>query len=846
MKSNKAFENIVEDLSGGKIEINGLYLRDAKADMWGHVYAGYDSGELGLAEYYIMQASNSVGNMAIPMALGFIPGVGQVLSYAWLGTSAFGNTLEASKQEGMSLGAAYIYSFASAASEIALEKFMGTMLPGSNKASSLGLNKAIENAFGEAKEELIQTFLDPLLKDIVLLGDAVVRGVPFEKVDFALDDLKLQDFTDAAIIAMLSSGMTSSLSIGTSGFSAAVYGDHRALDYANIIKNELGKQGVDANTARNIKNQYLAQFTVNKLSFNETYNNLLNDPAVKTAYEQQQKVYEDAKNNDPNYQNPRAEFSFEDYVYGLAFDHNTKGESVSFKIAEAALESARVELKNIKHQIANLQNDLDLLHESSNTENASSLIKSYELQEQIESLKERQAELETQIPALEQSYNNELDNNMVLSFDLNIDKFVDEINKLSDELNKLNENPNVETHDALSSLLQKQILDKQSQIVQIMENVEKVRDYNLFKIDEARTVLEKLNDDYNKLSSQLETATDNSVINELTEKINKIKYEMDKINGQISSYKMSMNMETVTQLENKIKKLESILNSLTPENKVKVEHQIMNSKTKIAESLVKEKEVVEKNVQYFNEAKKELKTDTPRIDKLLSAYMESIRNINKKLGSLKKDGVVIPESTSVPSVVTDIKNKQSVIKYLNASVVGIGVMGMGLTSGGTATIGTIITGIDGRIKNLKTERDEIQKNRKKNKDGKYDKETSKRLSNVKQEIKQNEQIRRQLLQEMYQYNMDDNSPISDMIGHLEEDINSYYNEYNPQIAKNRLSDLLMQVIKIDKEQHLKKLIIVNLGDLIAGRIHLTIRFNNSILRKIHFKSIIFIIHFFFS
>ena len=44
------------EFPGGKIEINGLYLRDAKADMWGHVYAGYDSGELSLAEYYIMQA----------------------------------------------------------------------------------------------------------------------------------------------------------------------------------------------------------------------------------------------------------------------------------------------------------------------------------------------------------------------------------------------------------------------------------------------------------------------------------------------------------------------------------------------------------------------------------------------------------------------------------------------------------------------------------------------------------------------------------------------------------------------------------------------------------------------
>lgn len=64
--------------------------------------------------------------------------------------------------------------------------------------------------------------------------------------------------------------------------------------------------------------------------------------------------------------------------------------------------------------------------------------------------------------------------------------------------------------------------------------------------------------------------------------------------------------------------------------------------------------------------------------------------------------------------------------------------------------------------------------------------------------------------------------------HYGIDIDSYYNEYNQQIAKDRLSDLLVQVIKIVKEQKLKKLIVVNLGDLIAGRIHLTIRFNSRI------------------
>lgn len=64
--------------------------------------------------------------------------------------------------------------------------------------------------------------------------------------------------------------------------------------------------------------------------------------------------------------------------------------------------------------------------------------------------------------------------------------------------------------------------------------------------------------------------------------------------------------------------------------------------------------------------------------------------------------------------------------------------------------------------------------------------------------------------------------------HYGLDINSYYNKYNPQVAKDRLNNLLKQVIKIINEHKLRKLIVVNLGDLIAGRIHLPIRLNSRI------------------
>lgn len=53
--------------------------------------------------------------------------------------------------------------------------------------------------------------------------------------------------------------------------------------------------------------------------------------------------------------------------------------------------------------------------------------------------------------------------------------------------------------------------------------------------------------------------------------------------------------------------------------------------------------------------------------------------------------------------------------------------------------------------------------------------------------------------------------------------NNYFNVYNPDICKERVSKLRDKVIELGTMCSIKKLHIVNLSDLIAGRIHLTIR-----------------------
>ena len=64
--------------------------------------------------------------------------------------------------------------------------------------------------------------------------------------------------------------------------------------------------------------------------------------------------------------------------------------------------------------------------------------------------------------------------------------------------------------------------------------------------------------------------------------------------------------------------------------------------------------------------------------------------------------------------------------------------------------------------------------------------------------------------------------------HYGIDINNPYNKYNPEEAKLRLNVLINKVIKLCDEQLISKLVVLNLGDLVAGRIHLPIRLNSRI------------------
>ena len=64
--------------------------------------------------------------------------------------------------------------------------------------------------------------------------------------------------------------------------------------------------------------------------------------------------------------------------------------------------------------------------------------------------------------------------------------------------------------------------------------------------------------------------------------------------------------------------------------------------------------------------------------------------------------------------------------------------------------------------------------------------------------------------------------------HFGMDFSNYFNTYNPGVCIDRLNQLKDEVIEIGQMYGIKKLHVVNLSDLIAGRIHLTIRLESRV------------------
>ena len=62
--------------------------------------------------------------------------------------------------------------------------------------------------------------------------------------------------------------------------------------------------------------------------------------------------------------------------------------------------------------------------------------------------------------------------------------------------------------------------------------------------------------------------------------------------------------------------------------------------------------------------------------------------------------------------------------------------------------------------------------------------------------------------------------------HYGIDINVFHNTYNTDICRSRVQKLIVKVLDIIKKEGITELYVINLGDMISGRIHLQLRVNS--------------------
>jgi len=79
------------------------------------------------------------------------------------------------------------------------------------------------------------------------------------------------------------------------------------------------------------------------------------------------------------------------------------------------------------------------------------------------------------------------------------------------------------------------------------------------------------------------------------------------------------------------------------------------------------------------------------------------------------------------------------------------------------------------------------------------------------------------------FSCDENSAVLSLSDwHYGIDVSNYWNTYNIDVAEKRIKRLLDKTIAYCNKNKITKLVVLNLGDLISGRIHSEIRINNQI------------------
>lgn len=176
--------------------------------------------------------ANQIGNMAIPVALNLVPGVGQALSSITLFTSAFGGAAEEAFVSGASYNEALGYATLSATTELAIEKiFSGVAGFGQgwmddaldyipnrlidsidnlifNRTGSVDVlrnnvftqtaKSLITGGIGEGIEEVVTDFITPLWQSLTYMNEK-------SYIDIRNENVSLESLTQTFLVSFLSS-----------------------------------------------------------------------------------------------------------------------------------------------------------------------------------------------------------------------------------------------------------------------------------------------------------------------------------------------------------------------------------------------------------------------------------------------------------------------------------------------------------------------------------------------------------------------------------------------------------------------------------------------------------------
>ncbi len=219
------------------------------------------------SEYEI---TNSIGNMLPSMLVTLIPVVGPAVGLISLGVSAAGNAREQGLQQGMSQASAWMYGVLSGASEALLEKFLGG-IPGLSDMSNVvgvhGLARIFKAGCSEAREEMLQEFLDPIFKFVSTGGE--IR-----------ENISVENILKAGIYAFITAGILNGGNVAFEGVSYRLTGDYLALGtLASLNTNS------DLSIKENIKNFLRDLNEFQNRDIKSLEESLMENEEVKAAYE---------------------------------------------------------------------------------------------------------------------------------------------------------------------------------------------------------------------------------------------------------------------------------------------------------------------------------------------------------------------------------------------------------------------------------------------------------------------------------------------------------------------------------------------------------------------------------